>query len=280
MPDIIYPLTFLASIIFAVFLFWRAGRHELIDSKDLFDILAVSIPGIFFGARFFDFLIHPQIYNWQINRLIFFNKWGGFDLIGGFLGALLITAIFLRFQKINFWQVFDLAAAPISFGLTITSIASKSFYQASGYFLIFWFLKRLAAKKRHKGFFACFFLVSASILNIAVSFLQKDEIIIMGPQGYKLLVSLLLLISGFSWWHILARRSPKDDIKSIMAAILLAIFRTRRVITSIEEAGLISKSIIFAPPYLAKGIYFLLKLVLREITLGLKDFVLIFKTRR
>ncbi|KKS04873.1 MAG: Prolipoprotein diacylglyceryl transferase [Candidatus Curtissbacteria bacterium GW2011_GWA2_41_24] len=145
-----------------VFLYWRAGRHELFESNILFDLLTIAFVGGLIFGRIFDFLLSANIYQWSITRLIFFNIYGSFNWWGALFGAIVSGQIYLKSQKINFWQIFDLASAPIVFGVALCSIGfyvvgllsknifSLSLYKFLGYLVIFWFMKNLA---RYEAFF-------------------------------------------------------------------------------------------------------------------------------
>src|SRR3989344_8770573 len=172
------PLFIFIAVFVGIFLFWRAGRHELFESNLLFDLLIVAFAGGLIFGRIFDFLISPNVYHFLLTRLVFFNVYGSFNWWCVLFGAITSGQIYLKSQKINFWQIFDLASAPIVFGLAFTSLGFyvvglllKSFfnlnlYKFLGYLVIFWLMKNLARQKRHHGFFACFLLVSISLLNV------------------------------------------------------------------------------------------------------------------
>ena len=92
---IILPIFGFLAFLLGAFLFWRAGRRELVDSNLLFDVLAVGFFGGFVGGRVLDFLIGLLNYSFSIKRLLFFNAYGGFNFYGAIFG-LLLAIFFLK----------------------------------------------------------------------------------------------------------------------------------------------------------------------------------------
>ena len=288
----LHPLIITLGIFVGVFLYWRAGRHELFDSNMLFDVLIVASVGSLIFGRIFDFLLSADIYQWSITRLIFFNVYGSFNWWGGLLGATILGQIYLKSQKINFWQIFDLASAPIVFGLAFTSLGfyivgllSRSFFNLNlyyflGYFVIFWLLKRLARQKRHHGFFACFLLVSISLLNILIVILKGNPVKFILLFLSELAVPSVFLVLGVVSWYLLAKRRPFADLKMFFALFLLGVLKLRRIFTSIREADNVSKSILLLPYYLAKSLLLLVKLIGREITFSFVDLVAVIRGKK
>lgn len=266
-----------------LFLFWRTARRELLDLQFIFDASAIFLLGTIFG-RITDFIARFDYYNWSLAKLIFFNVYPGFDFYGAFFGGLLASALFLRNKKYNFWFVLDLAASSLAFGAfiyTILSLAYAKFlykngifsselvFLALGYFVIFWAIKRFEKKKRHQGFYACFFLILFSLLNLANNWFFGDKNII--SYNYTLgLMSGVLVFSTISW-YLLSKRKLNNDFKDFFAKAVLSVFKTRRILTNIREADNLARSIVLSPLYLAKLVYFLVKYVSREIYVSIVD---------
>ncbi|MBI2599168.1 prolipoprotein diacylglyceryl transferase [Candidatus Curtissbacteria bacterium] len=284
-----YLVTILVAILAALFLFWRAGRHEFIDSELLLDTVIVGALGGLITGRVWDFLVRYEEYQFSLGRLVFFNVFPGIDFYGVLLGFWIAGAIFLRGKKPGFLAIFDLASAPIAIAQAIVALGMflKIFleeavfppagglaplYFAVGYFLIFWILKRLGKRKRHEGFFTCFYLVSISILEISLFWTAAGGVM-FGPIPYKLILGFGLLVFALTVWYILGARSLPNDIKNTSAAVLLSLLRFRRTVASIEESGSFAKLIILSPYLLAKALFFILKFIGREIFAGFGDFL-------
>lgn len=283
---VIYPLYLVFVPLAAVFLFWRAGRQELYDSDFLFDATVIFTVGALVFGRIVDFLVRSDFYQWSFARLIFFNVYTGVDFWGALVGAVLAIAIYLRQKKKDFWPILDLAAAPSAFGLFLAYFGQlmAGWFFASGrtpegyfnwlyfpitYFLIYLALKRLEVKKRHEGFFGCFFITSVAAANLLFWLLGQGSLRIFKILDYFLIAPLVFLIVGSVVWYLRTKRKPVNDLKVFMALILLVLLGFKRILTDIREADSLAKKIILLPYYLAIALTFLVKLVGREFLLGL-----------
>ncbi|KKR78239.1 MAG: hypothetical protein UU23_C0001G0003 [Candidatus Curtissbacteria bacterium GW2011_GWA1_40_9] len=267
-----------------VFLYWRSGKRELVENQTLFDVVAVFLAGAFVIGRLIDFFVRVDFYGWSLSKLVFFNVFWGLDIYGAFLGGVLVSWFYLRRMKENFWEIFDFAAGGLAIAaffylaggalhdnLTSGNRLDLRYVWAFCYLLIFWVVKRLGKQKKHGGFFASLFLVSAALVNLIFIILYgglnftKD----WWPIGANSLIFVATLVN----WYMLAKRKIFADVKNVFGFILLTIFKTKRVLTNIQEADNIAKSIVFSPAYLAKGIYFLVKYVGREVYLSFVDLI-------
>lgn len=290
------PALFLLGIFMGIFLFWRAGRHELIETEKLLDTAVVSLLGAILFSRIFDFLIRSQFYHWSVKRLIFFNAYWGFDYYGGLFGLAVSGLIYLALKRANFLQIFDLAAAPVVFvqaayylskflgaNLILKQLSfnlNKDFFSFIFYFLIYFAIKRLSAKRRHAGFFGCFYLVFTAVSNLTLRFSFSFGRLPKGQEGWHAVFEAAILIFGLFLWYFLAKRKPKEDIKAVFAFILLSIFRTKRMLTSADEAGKLAKTVLFVPLNLVRSFYLALRFVVLEIYLGFLEFINVFKGKK
>lgn len=281
------PLAIFFSFMFAIFLFWRASRYELVDSQDIFDAVLLFGLGALALGRIGDFLVRYDFYKWSPVRLFFFNAFFGFDYYFAFLGGAAFVWFYLKNRRENFWFVADLAAAPIIFSVSsyfaiiylFSSILNRGFplYSQSlllaiCFFVVFWILKRLEKRKRHKGFFACFSLLCVAGFGLLNHFLFPEAKSLLAT-AYGLIANLIILIFVIPVWYILAKRKIKEDVRAFFALILLSLFKTKRVLFSVGEANNLAKYIVLSPYLLVKALLFLVKLVGREVVGGLRDFV-------
>ena len=286
----LYPLFFFLAILGSVFLFWRASRHELMDSGEAFDLVGVSTIGALVGARLFDFFGKTDPAGWQLGRFIFFNRYGSFDFYGAIVGLALAVFIFLRSKKISVWFVLDLAAAPLAFFQMLVAFgsylargdyftSSLRLWQFAGYLFIFILLKRLAERKRHAGLFFCVYLVSMALLEVLL-FAIRSKVHYFYGVPYELAAPVSIFILAIIVWYILGKRDLRGDVKWFFGFGLLSLFRSMRMLRSTDEAGKFSKSMIVFPYYLVRTFGRLSLAVAKEIRLAILELLYVFGVKK
>ena len=280
----IYPLGIFLGILFFIFLFWRACKHELFDSEESFDLILAGSLGAFTLARIFDFVFKEGIRTF--GRLVFFNRYGGFDFWGALLGLFIGLVVFSKIKKVDVKFALDLFAAPVAFAQFLISLGSYLSFSSRlnlistvGFFVIFIVLKRLATKVRHKGFFASLYLVSVSFLGL-ILFRFKEHLHYIGKVPYELVVPAIFLVLGIVGWYLLAKRKIKSDVGDLLGFLMLSVLRVFRMIRSSDEAGRFSKSIIFFPYYIVRTIFALFVTMGREIKAAALELLYVFGLRR
>jgi len=296
LPIISFFLSF--GFLLFLFLFWRAAKHEFVDEAIVFDTIVICLVSALFFARVFEFATHYDVYKWSFSNFFLLNPVKGLSLWGAIFGIILAGTLYLKNKKYNFWQVFDLCAAPFFLFLAIYNLGlflslkglalnfgffrnlPNQLFLAVLFFVLFWVLKRLERKKRHIGFFTCFFLVSFSVVNMVSSFLGEIGFLtgvrsaqILGLFSFEAIFAIILLLFGSFSWYILAKRKVRQDTKGLLALFLLILFRAKRILTSVSEANEIARSIVLLPYNLAK---LALKFILaagKEITSSFFDFM-------
>lgn len=285
----IYPIILILAIVLAFFLFWRACRHELVDSQAAFDLAVVGAIGALIFSRVGEFLVNYSQFNWSISRLVFFNVYPGFDFYGALAGLFIVVGLLARVKKLNVLTTLDLLVAPLVFAQGVISLgkyfsAESVFaivwlFYALGFLVIFWVLKRLAKRKRHDGFFICFYLISYSILEI-ILFWWRGDVLFIKNIPYQLVAPLVIFQGTLIIWYVTSGRNFMRDLKDFFAHFLLSIFRFRRMIRDVNEAGEFSRSIILVPYWLARETLKLLKWVVWEIIAGFVDLLHVLGVRR
>jgi len=295
LPTISFFL-FLGFVLF-LFLFWRAAKHEFVDEEIIFDTLVICLISSIFFARVFEFATHPAIYKWSFSNFFFLNPISGLSLWGTLFGTIFAGMIYLKNKKYNFWQIFDLAVAPLflflaiyNFGLFLGSKdiplnlgffknLPNSLFNAILFFVLFWVLKRLEKQKKHVGFFTSFAIVFFSVGNLSAFYLGKLGILkeaesanFFNVVSYHEIFAGSFLLFGTVSWYILAKRKPKGDIKGLLALFLLLIFRFKRSVTSVNEADQIARMAVLSPYNFGKLIFKVLKMIAKEIISGFVDF--------
>lgn len=281
----VLPICAALSLLVGSFLFWRAGRRELIESHFLFDSVFVGLAGFVAGGRFFDFILGLFSHSFSLKRLIFFNIYSGFSFYGAVLGLIVAIYFLLRRQNIKYLEIFDLIAAPLAlgraiflFGIVLTLfIKNNNFLLASvlffGYFICFWIIKRLEKKKRFAGFFIAFYLIFTSLLGIIISFAKHETPLVFKNVPVNVIVLLLFIIIGLIVWYFEGNTKKKISINKILALILLGIFKIKRVLTSLPEADSMAKTIVLSPYSLVLLLVNFVKLTIGEVFASFVDLV-------
>lgn len=288
LEPLLQPVGIFLAFVFALFLYFRAGRRELFAKEVIFDFAFVSLVAAAVVGRIFDFFLRPDYYNWSIAKLIFFNAYGGISIIGAFSGFLAVGFWFLKERgESKAWQILDLCAAPLSLGVFVVSLINylehrgETVYIAGAifFFLIFFTIKRLEKIKRHAGFFISFFATCVFLFSLIV-LLYEEKPTTFNGLSVKLVIALVYLIIALVTWYLISTRQLKHDLKDLFAAFLLAVFKLKRILTSVREADNLARSIVLLPLNLLKLIRFLVLLLIREVFQSLVDVKLAFGFRK
>ncbi|KKR87018.1 MAG: hypothetical protein UU34_C0008G0042 [Candidatus Curtissbacteria bacterium GW2011_GWA1_41_11] len=280
-------LVFILASTFALFLYFRTGRHELVDDEILFDSAIVGAIGALIGGRVVDFLLRSDFYGFSISKLFFFNVYHGFDWYGAILGAVVAIYILLKKKQVNFWFVLDIIGAPVVFAAILISVSN--FFLFGGYVpiiyavvltVVFWVLKRLAKIKRNHGFFFSLTLILLSLLEISLFPFKEAKYRIFGQIEYTLVMPALVLAVGLVLFYTHCGRKIKADIQNLAGLFLLGLFKFRRILTSSGEANLVARSILLSPLHLSKFILNLVKLLGTEIGKSFFELLQVFRFKR
>lgn len=280
----IYLLGFSGLIMIAIFLYWRAGRHELYDSEFLFDLGSFSIAGGLIFSRIFAFFTDISVFNFDLYRLISFFRFWGFSFLGFIFGLIFFGFLFLRKRKENVWHLLDISVPAIVFAQALYYFLNFAVFGRTNYFhlisviiyvLFFIVLKRLSTKKRHIGFFASIYLITTGIIYV-FALLEKGQLRVYDLESVLKLISPLgFIFFGAVSWYILSKRKIKNDIKNLFAAMLLGAFKFKKTVTSFDEAGNVSKNVILFPYFILQFILVSLRGLLREVNQTFREFLYI-----
>lgn len=120
------------AILLGTFLALKEVRKKNIDEDQFMNALLVSIPSAFIGAR-----LYYVAFNWDYYRLYPAEipaVWhGGLAIHGGIIGAFLSAWIILKYYRIDFLQVADLAAPSLILGQAIGRWGNYFNQEAYGY---------------------------------------------------------------------------------------------------------------------------------------------------
>lgn len=110
------------GFIFGVFLIWRLARAWDLDEEKILDMTLITFVGGLIGARIFFCITHINEFASSPLNFLLFTKYPGFSFWGGFLGGWLTMYYWARRQKIDFWQIADIAAVGFLGGLILSDL--------------------------------------------------------------------------------------------------------------------------------------------------------------
>lgn len=114
----------------------KLAKHRGQDEKIFWDLSARVIIGAFFGARFFMLAYEPSVYLADPFELL--RIWhGGFSIMGGFLGATIIGALYLRRRGLDFFSYADTAVFGLPLGIFIGRVGCFLIHDHPGRFTDF-----------------------------------------------------------------------------------------------------------------------------------------------
>ncbi len=110
------------GFIFGVFLIWRLSRAWDLDEEKILDLTLLTFVGGLIGARIYFGITHISEFASSPLNFILFFKYPGFSFWGGFLGGWLTMYYYARRQRVDFWQIADIAAVGFLGGLILSDL--------------------------------------------------------------------------------------------------------------------------------------------------------------
>lgn len=213
-----YGILISSGIIIGAILAFREARRVGFDEETLIDLLLYAIPLSIVGAR-----IYYVIFSWDYygNNLkeIFHMRGGGLAIYGAIAAAVIVTVIFCKKRKVDFWQVTDITAPSIILGQAIGRWGNYINQEAHGgptdlpwgiivdgvkvhptflyeslwnfivFFYLIWYRKN---KEKVTGETFLLYLILYSIGRFFIEGLRTDSLM-LGPIRIAQLVSLSLI---------------------------------------------------------------------------------------
>ncbi len=220
-----YSLVYILGFLTLLFILLNKSKQKEIalSKEQVYNYIILLIIGIIVGARIFHILFWDFEY-FSSNIIEIFYIWnGGLSFHGGLVGAIIVSYLYCRKNKINFLQLADIIILPTALFLALGRIANlinheiigkatnSSFcvnfpetagcrhpiqlYAALGRLMLFFFLLKISYKKHKEGlvFFSFIFLIS--IGRFLLDIIREDIVYLYLTAGQWLSL-ILIIISG------------------------------------------------------------------------------------
>lgn len=227
-----YGIVYAFGFLFTMWYMLRLSRKKILglNEDETYSIIIYTIFGVLIGARLFEILFyHPSYYFSNPSQILAYWN-GGLSFHGGFIGAIIGVALFVRKYKVKvaFYEIADALVVPIIFALALGRIANfingelygkvtslpwavkfpgadgfrhpTQIYESIDSFIIFFYLNFLTYRKSQKeknmkGFVFWNFIAFYGLFRFVIEFWKEPETLYFGvPVGQAF--SLVMFIAG------------------------------------------------------------------------------------
>lgn len=243
-----YGIMLALAFIVGIFLAIKRAEKKGIDGNTIVNLAFIVMISAIVGSRLFYVLFHLSefkgrwIYTFLPVQPDGTIGLGGLIFLGGFVGALLSSAIYIHIKKMSFWKMADTVAPSLALGLFFgrigcflngccygkvcdlpwgvvfppqspagfqmgdVAIHPTQLYSSAYGLIIFIILMLLDKKERFDGFLFTFFLILYGISRFTVDFFRfyESQMFLIDGIGFNQILSLLLVITGVA--VLIARR--------------------------------------------------------------------------
>ncbi len=199
-----YSLVYILAFIAILIVLFKASKNKKINLSEyqIYNYIILLIISTLIGARVFHILFWDYTYFSQ-NLIEIFYIWnGGLSFHGGLLGAIFVSHIYCKKNKIGFLKMADLLIIPILLFLSLGRISNLinseilgkitasniclnfenvlgcrypiQIYSTIGRFALFIFLVKIKSKKHKEGFIFYLFLFFISLGRFFLDFIRED----------------------------------------------------------------------------------------------------------
>ena len=218
----IYSWGFMVAIAFivATIISAKEAKRKNINPEKIYSLVTYIIIGAIIGSRIGYLLFNPTSFS------DIFKIWeGGMAFHGGFVGGLLFAFLYVRKNKLNFYDILDTCAPSIPLAQAIGRIGCflrgccygkpvvlnipwavdylgavrhpTQLYSSLALLIIFIFLSKQKYKKNFKGSLFLTYVIIYSVFRFFIEFIRTEPRILLGLTGAQITSIILAGISLF-----------------------------------------------------------------------------------
>jgi len=216
----IYSWGFMVAIAFivATIISAKEAKRRNINPEKIYSLVTYIIIGAIIGSRIGYLLFNPTRFS------DIFKIWeGGMAFHGGFVGGLLFAFLYVRKNKLNFYDILDTCAPSIPLAQAIGRIGCflrgccygvattlpwginylkevrhpTQLYSSLALLIIFIFLSKQKYKKNFKGSLFLTYVIIYSVFRFFIEFIRTEPRILLGLTGAQITSIILAGISIF-----------------------------------------------------------------------------------
>ena len=224
----IYWYGFLIVIAFltGLLLLKKISKESKFEYDNILELFVLLVPTCIISARLYYVLFNFEYYSKNVREVFFINS-GGLAIYGGIIGGALVTYIYAKIKKIDYFKLLDMIAIVLPLGQTIgrwgnffnieafgretDSILRMGIYNNDCYievhptflyesllcFMIFIFLYFSRNKEnKFKGENLCIYLFLYGIIRMFIEGLRTDSLMFGTIRISQLVSVILALVSG------------------------------------------------------------------------------------
>jgi phosphatidylglycerol:prolipoprotein diacylglycerol transferase len=235
-----YSLMYIVAFAIVYFLILYRIKHEKYKytTEDIQDYLVWAMIGVLVGGRLGDVLIynfsyfaqHPLeiIIPFDFSNGVRFTGISGMSYHGGLIGVIIMSILFCRKRKIDFWKFTDLLCPAIPLGYTFGRIGNfingelfgrvttvpwgmyfpldpthslrhpsqlyEAMFEGIFLFIVLWLIRK---KKRFDGFLVGLYICGYGLVRFIIEFFREPDYM-LGPISIVQFLCLLMMLGGIA----------------------------------------------------------------------------------
>ncbi|MBI2011755.1 prolipoprotein diacylglyceryl transferase [Candidatus Daviesbacteria bacterium] len=227
------------GLLTGTYFIWRLSRIYEIEKEATLDLIFYTFVVSIIGARLFFVIFHLSFFD-SLSKVVLFNLYPGLSLWGGLVAGFLTLLLLTKQKNLSFYLIADIAVVGLFIGLSLGSIGcllgscqygvvsnlpisvnqvgllDKRFpvqiFYSLFYFLSFLYLWKMCLRFHFEGKIASIGLIILGLSNFFLYFYRGDTFRINSFITVEQVISLLILVSGTTFFYQRSKRSISKDV--------------------------------------------------------------------